>query len=167
MLKVWSFEFEKRKYLNTSDSPLKSFIDQLTPCKSHRENADLKLNWNSVMFLVRLSFFLSWSHNCEMCYISSMSRSMLLVWNFWMKWRYIRFVENKMSALISLLEWKQQYMDGFKSWEKWNCWFREAKSNTEKVVFIYFTIVAYSMFSGIERAYRPRIYNPNYYFSDF
>lgn len=45
--------------------------------------------------------------------------------------------------------------------------FREAKSNTEKVVFIYFTIVAYSMFSGIERAYRPRIYNPNYYFSDF
>lgn len=45
--------------------------------------------------------------------------------------------------------------------------FRKAKSNTEKVVFIYFTIVAYSIFSGIERAYRPRIYNPNYYFSDF
>lgn len=161
---VWVWKEKIFKYL--IDLPLKSFIDQLTPCKSHRKNTDLKLNWNSVMFLVRLSFFLSWSHNCEMCYISSMSRSMLPVWNFWMKWRYIRFVENKLSALISLREWKQQYMDGFKSWEKWN-WFREAKSNTEKVVFIYFTIVAYSMFSGIERAYRPRIYNPNYYFSDF
>lgn len=41
-----------------------------------------------VVIIVHLSFSWSWSRSWEMFCTSSTSRSMLLVWNSWMKWRY-------------------------------------------------------------------------------